>query len=147
MEIYNVRGKVYKVFDTQKISEKFSKREIVLEVRTTNERGSFTDYIKMQAVLDKCADLDDVNKGDEVAVHWKLAGRKWKNKEDVEQFFINVELTDISIVSKADGTGSEDSIEDQYPGMEGPVDDDPFKAKENNAIINPDEEEVNDLPF
>ena len=149
MEIYNIRGKVYKVFDTHVVSEKFKKREIVLDVRTSNERGTFSDYVKMQAVLDKCSELDDVKKGDEVAVHWKLAGRKWKNKEDVEQFFTNIELISISIVSKADGTGSEDAIEDQYPGMDQPVDDDPFKAKTSNddGIINQDDDGADDLPF
>lgn len=50
---FEILGKVILKEDTQKMSEKFSKREFVIEVE--NERNSdWNDFIKFQLTQDRC---------------------------------------------------------------------------------------------
>ena len=141
MDTYNLRGKVTEIWDTNVVSEKFKKREFVVEVNNRSERGTYIEYIKMQLVMNNCDLLDGIQKGDIIAVQWTLMGRRWK-KDDKNVYFTNVEARDITVVSRIDGTGTEDTIEDQYP-IE-PEDDIMFPAKFAPA---PADDEPDDLPF
>jgi single-strand DNA-binding protein len=47
---YELQGRLFEIFDTQQITDTFKKREFVVE--TTS--GMYNEYIKMQAVQDKC---------------------------------------------------------------------------------------------
>lgn len=140
MDIYTLSGKVHKVFDLNQYSEKFRKREFVVEVNSVTDRGSFIDYIKLQAVNQVCDDIEDLKKGDMVVVRWGLAGRKYK-KDSEEKYFTNVEAVEIDIVSREDGTGTGDTIEDQLP----------FEEPENTLFDVPagetPDDEPDDLPF
>ena len=145
MDIYRVRGSITKVWDTQTVSDKFRKREFVIEYKDTNERGTFIDYLKLQMVQSNCDLLDGINKGDLVIVQWKPTGRRWKNQDGEWAYFTNLEATDIDVVSRADGTGSEDTIDDQLPLGQ----DDPFASSEEpqRTTQDPIDDIPDDLPF
>jgi len=145
MEKLRLRGKICIVWDTDQKSDKFRKREFVVEVNESNERGSFIDYIKLQMVQDNCDLLDGINKGDLVSVEWKVSGRRWKDKNNEWAYFTNLEAVDITVVSRVDGTGSEDSIEDQLPLGK----DDPFALPDDSIPDNtgPADDGTDDLPF
>ena len=147
MDTYRARGKIIEVWDTQQKSEKFRKREFVLEVSTSSERGTYIEYLKLQMVQNNCDLLDGIYKGDLVSIEWNPMGRRWKDKDSKWVYFTNLEATDITVVSRADGTGSEDVIEDQLP-LEN-TGDDPFALPDeplrNND--NPEDEGPDDLPF
>lgn len=86
---FEVEGKITEIFNTQEISEKFRKREFVIE--HTRDTGSyqFTDYIKFQLTQDKCEILDNYQKGQDVKVSFNLSGRKYeKNGETL--YFTNL---------------------------------------------------------
>lgn len=146
METYRARGKIIEVWETQQKSDKFRKREFVLEVSTSSERGTFIEYLKLQMVQNNCDLLDGINKGDLVSIEWNPMGRRWKDKDGNWVYFTNLESTDITVVSRADGTGSEDAIDDQLP-LEG-SNDDPF-TKPSESIPNNDplDDGSDDLPF
>lgn len=74
-------GKVHKVFDTQQITDTFTKRELVVETD-----GEYPQYIKIEFVKDKTALLDELNEGDSVTVSYDLRGREWNGK-----YFTNVQ--------------------------------------------------------
>lgn len=77
-------GVVYSVGDTQRVSEKFSKRDLVL----LDESGKYPQHICIQFTQDKCDLLDSFGEGQEVEVSYNLSGRLWLNpKTDVEQCF------------------------------------------------------------
>lgn len=135
MDTYNLRGKVCEVWETQQKTEKFRKREFVVEVNNSTERGTYIEYIKMQFVQNNCEQLDGVNKGDMVAVRWGLMGRRWK-KDGVNQYFTNVEALELTVVSRVDGTGTEDAIDDQYP----------IEPEEGTRFTVPKEEKIDDEP-
>jgi len=138
MESYNLRGKICELWPTQQKTEKFRKREFVVEVNSTNERGTFIEYILLQLVQNNCDELDSFNIGDMVIVRWSLMGRKWGKKGE-EKYFTNVEALEITMITKGDGTGN-DVIEDQLPLG----DDALFEIPKNDSIPN---DELDDLPF
>ena len=80
---YELQGTLFELFDTQQVTDKFKKREFVVE--TTS--GMYNEYIKLQAVQDKCEILDTMKKGDIIKVAFDLRG-KLVNTRDGRQVYI-----------------------------------------------------------
>ena len=80
----NISGKIIEIFDTQKVTETFQKREFVVEYV---ENPSYPEYIKFELIQDRCTLLDPFNKGDEISVEFNLKGRKWEDKNGVVKYF------------------------------------------------------------
>jgi hypothetical protein len=70
-------------FDTQKVSDRFSKREFVL---TTEASTPYPQHISFQVTQDKCDLLDRFNEGDEIKVNFNLRGREWNGPQGVKYF-------------------------------------------------------------
>ena len=73
----NLQGKIYKIFDTIQVSEKFSKREFVLDCQSNN---GYPQYIKMEFVQNNCSILDSFKVGDSVNVEFDINGLTWCRK-------------------------------------------------------------------
>jgi single-strand DNA-binding protein len=81
-----VQGKLFEIFDEAQVTDKFKKREFVLEIAD----GSYTQYPKFQMTQDKCSLLDNFNKGEEVTVTFNLSGKPFtKNGETM--YFTNLQ--------------------------------------------------------
>ncbi|EMR01712.1 DUF3127 domain-containing protein [Cesiribacter andamanensis] len=80
----NVRGTIKEIFDTQQISDRFSKREFVIEYA---DNPQYPQYIKFEMVKDRCDMLDDFKAGEEVDVQFNLRGRAWTNAQGATQYF------------------------------------------------------------
>jgi len=76
------KGKIIDIFQTQQISDKFKKREFVIE---TDEQ--YPQLIKMEFVQDNCSKLNSFAIGQDVEVFFNLRGRKWTNKEGKDNYF------------------------------------------------------------
>ena len=83
---YDVTGRLHDIFDEQQVSDKFRKREFVLEV----QEGQYPEQIKFQLVQDKTALIDPYKVGDEVKVTFNLRGRGF-NKNGQMLYFTNLE--------------------------------------------------------
>ncbi|GGF06747.1 DUF3127 domain-containing protein [Hymenobacter cavernae] len=83
---YEATGRLHEIFDEQQVSEKFRKREFVLEVQD----GQYPEHIKFQMVQDKTALIDPYKIGDEVKVTFNLRGRGF-NKNGQMLYFTNLE--------------------------------------------------------
>jgi single-strand DNA-binding protein len=83
---YDATGRLHEIFDEQQVSEKFRKREFVLEVQD----GQYPEHIKFQLVQDKTALIDAYKVGDEVKVTFNLRGRGF-NKNGQMLYFTNLE--------------------------------------------------------
>lgn len=70
-------------FETQKVSEKFSKREFVI---TTGEDTPYPQHVIMELVNDKCPGLDLYNVGDKVKVQMNISGREWNGPQGIKYF-------------------------------------------------------------
>lgn len=80
---------------TQKVSEKFQKRDFVI---TTEAGTPYPQHISFQITQDKCALLDKFNVGDELKVYFNLRGREWSGVEGTK-FFNTLEAWRIEKVS------------------------------------------------
>ena len=80
----DVTGRVIEVMETQQVSDRFRKREIVIEYATNPE---YPEFVKFEFVQDRTALLDKVRPGDDVKIFFDLAGRKWTNGEGKVQYF------------------------------------------------------------
>lgn len=81
-----IKGNVHRVFETQTLSEKFAKREMVLK---TNEK--YPQLITIQVINDKCALLDNIQEGEHVTAKINLRGREWINKLGEAKYFNTIE--------------------------------------------------------
>ncbi len=79
-----ITGIVYRIFDTQQVNATFRKREFVVEY---SENPSYPQFIKFEAIQEKCDDLNNFKLGDKVEISFNLKGRKWINQQNQEVFF------------------------------------------------------------
>src|ERR1700741_342803 len=78
-----VTGQLKVKFDTQKVSDKFSKREFVL---STDLSTPYPQHVQFQITQDKCSMLDQFNPGDELKVQFNLRGREWNGPQGIKYF-------------------------------------------------------------
>ena len=86
-----ITGTIKRIFNTQQVSEKFAKRDLVV---TTNEM--YPQDVKMQFTQDKCGLLDLYKEMDQVVVDINIRGREWINKEGEEVYFVTLEAWKIN---------------------------------------------------
>jgi len=132
---FETTGKLIEVYPTTAISDKFKKREFVIEQAETKNGFDFKDYVKFQVTQDKCSLPDQVKIGDMVKVSFNLRGRKWEKDGNVN-YFTNLEAWKLERVSSKP-SGNDDS---GFP--------DPSQATiPENKEFSSSPEELDDLPF
>lgn len=99
---YEIQGKIIQKGDTEQKSEKFKKREFVIESeRVVNTTMIFNDFVKFQLTQDRCDLVETYQVGDMVKVNFDIRGNKWeKNGETV--YFTNLEAWRIEKVQAQD---------------------------------------------
>ncbi len=70
-------------FDTQKVSDRFQKREFVL---TTEASTPYPQQVSFQVTQDKCTMLDQFNEGEDLKIQFNLRGREWNGPQGVKYF-------------------------------------------------------------
>lgn len=84
---YELTGKLIDPGSIQQVSDKFRKREFVLEKKETGSNGmEFTDYVKFQLLQDKVNLIDGFSVNDEVKVSFNIKGNKWERDGKVNYF-------------------------------------------------------------
>ena len=124
---FEITGKVTEVFPVQQVSDKFKKREFVIEKKETGGGAVFVDYIKFQLVQDKCELVNESFLREDVKVWFNIKGNKWE-KEGKVNYFTNLDAWKIE---KTSG-----SVKEQQPTPLPELEDMP-----------PSNDELNDLPF
>jgi len=114
-----IKGTVVAIGETHQVTEKFKKRDLVIQYA---ENPEYPETVKFEATQAGCDKLDELREGDEVTVHFNLRGRAWKDKNGVNQYFntLNVWRVDLNKTSS-----------------------EPMQA--NNVLSNDDD--TSDLPF
>jgi hypothetical protein len=133
---YEITGKLIEKYNEVTISDKFKKREFILEKKENSNGFEFIDFIKFQLTQDKCAILDPYAIGDELKVNFNLRGRKWE-KDGKVSYFTNLEAWKIEKIDQHD-TSSPASQQSPYDEPPMPGEDD-FSSSE--------KEDLGDLPF
>jgi hypothetical protein len=85
-----ITGKLVEKYDTQNVSDRFKKREFVLELVEEVNGNPYTNYAKMQLVQNKCDILDRFNVGDVLRVNFNIKGNRYE-KEGRTSYFSNLD--------------------------------------------------------
>ena len=135
---FEINGRLAEKQETQKVSDRFQKREFILEIKSTGTSGyEFVDYIKFQSTQEKCSLLDQFNVDDMVKVSFNLRGRKWE-KDGQVSYFTNLEAWRIEKIQDETSEPALDTpIKNAIPDQEAPF---PSQPPENDSGFD-------DLPF
>jgi len=141
-----VTGKIVVKYDTNQVSDKFKKREFVLELSEEINGNVYTNYAKMQLVQNKCDILDRFNEGDTVKVSFNLKGNRWE-KDGKVNYITNLDAWRIENAA----AGSSQEMAQPVPGYANMNGNNGGNAGFNNnstgSFYNPSPESVDDLPF
>jgi hypothetical protein len=124
---FEITGKVIDISPVNQVSDKFKKREFVIEKKETGGPAVFIDYIKFQLVQDKCDLINESFLNEEVKIWFNLKGNKWERDGKVS-YFTNLDAWKIEKTSA------------QVSGQSVP----PHSTMEDTI---PENEELSDLPF
>ena len=79
-----VKGIIKKISETVQISDRFRKREFVLEYSSNPD---YPQPIQFELVQDRCEFLDEFKEGQGVEVHFDLRGREWTSPQGQVKYF------------------------------------------------------------
>jgi hypothetical protein len=104
-----VAGKIVAIMPTQVVSEKFSKREFVIETP-----DQYPQQILFQLTQDKCSVLDSLKIGQEVDVHLNIRGRSWQNPQGETKYFNTLEAWKIDVLGATAQPHIADDLDEMF---------------------------------
>jgi len=124
---FEIIGKVIDISPVNQVSDKFKKREFVIEKKETGGAAVFIDYIKFQLIQDKCELINESFLNEDVKIWFNLKGNKWERDGKIN-YFTNLDAWKIEKISSA----SRDQNVQPHATLED---------------IPPENDELSDLPF
>jgi len=82
----DIKGKVHEISPVITVSEKFKKRELILEYA---ENPTYPELVKFEAVQDKVNLFDNIKIGDQVELFFNLRGRAWTDNKTGKTSYFN----------------------------------------------------------
>lgn len=82
-------GKLHTIFETKQVSERFSKREFVVEL---NDNPKYPQVVLFQLTGDRCSQLDGLSVGDQVRIEFSLRGREWRSPSGELKYFNSLDV-------------------------------------------------------
>jgi len=125
---YQITGKVAEVYPVNRVSERFRKREFVIEHKDSSSGQAFVDFLKFQLTQERCDLIDESWLRQEVTVTFNLKGNRWE-KNGMVNYITNLNaLSVVRGVTMAEGGEQAAPL----PGLED---------------VPPPDPELDDLPF
>lgn len=97
---FEIEGKLVEKFDEIVVSDKFKKREFVIETEDNSSGSVYTELIKFQLVQAKCDSIEPMVIGNQIKVHFNIKGRKWE-KDGKTSYFTNLDAWRVEAGSSA----------------------------------------------
>ena len=79
-----IKGKIKNISETVQISERFRKREFVVEYASNSD---YPQPLQFEMVQDRCELLDPFEVDQDVEVFFDLRGREWTNPQGEVKYF------------------------------------------------------------
>jgi len=95
---FDVTGKLHVAYETKQVSERFTKREFVVEVAD----GKYPQFVLFQLSGDRCSQLDDHRIGDSISVTFNLRGREWRSPQGETKYFNSLDVWKIEAARPAE---------------------------------------------
>jgi hypothetical protein len=124
---FEITGKIIDILPVNQVSDKFRKREFIIEKKESGGAAVFIDYIKFQLVQDKCDLINESFLNEDVKIWFNLKGNKWE-RDGKLNYFTNLDAWKIEKIS---GQGRDQNV----------------SSGTTLEDIPPDNEELSDLPF
>jgi len=102
-KINKIIGTIYHIGTTNRVSDKFQKREFVIQ---TDEK--FPQLVSMQLTNDKCDLIDNLQFGELVECCYNLRGREWISPTGEKKWFNSIECWSIQF---ANATAKQNFVE------------------------------------
>lgn len=83
---FEISGKLIEKFDAIQVSDKFRKREFVVEKTETAGNTEFSNYIKFQLTQDRCDLIEAFHTNDEIKISFNIRGNRWERDGKVSYF-------------------------------------------------------------
>lgn len=83
---FEITGKVIDIAPVNQVSDKFKKREFVIEKKETGGSTVFIDYVKFQLLQDRCDLINESYMHEEVKVTFNIKGNKWERDGKINYF-------------------------------------------------------------
>ena len=99
MALFNIKGKVKSVGAEQKISDNFSKRELIV-LETVGQREQ---PLLFEATQDRMSLLDGISAGDEVNVGFYINGREWTARDGNVRHFVSLSVNSVEKIGDVAG--------------------------------------------
>ncbi|MCB0698545.1 MAG: DUF3127 domain-containing protein [Chitinophagales bacterium] len=139
---FEITGKLIAVSDTQQVSDRFKKREFVLETAEEINGNVYTNYAKMQLVQNKCEIIDNFNVGEDLKVSFNVKGNKWERDGKVN-YITNLDAWRIERAEQGGGMAAPASPAYTNMNAGGSA---PQQGPDASGY-NPSPESADDLPF
>ena len=141
-----VTGKLLVKYDAQQVSEKFKKREFVLELAEEINGNIYTNFAKLQLVQTKTDIIDRFKEGDIVKVSFNIKGNSYVDKKDgMTKYITNLDAWRVESANAATNTNNNTQAAPAYNN----AGNNQGGGNNYNAApnFNPSPETIDDLPF
>ena len=115
-----IKGKIKNISETVQISERFRKREFVVEYTSNPD---YPQPLQFEMVQDRCELLDSFEVGQEVEIFFDLRGREWTNPQGQVKYFNTLQawklVSEQSSVTTSPTTSAQKTsapVPDEKPG-------------------------------
>ncbi|MGB4292725.1 MAG: DUF3127 domain-containing protein [Bacteroidales bacterium] len=95
---FEITGKIIDILPVVNVSDRFRKREFVIEKKDAGGGIVFVEYIKFQLVQEKCDIIDGSFLNEEVKVYFNIKGNRWE-KDGRVSYFTNLDAWKIEKIS------------------------------------------------
>jgi len=119
-----VEGKLHAIFDTVQVTDRFQKREFVVEM---SDNPRYPQLVLFQLTGDRCGNLDGFRVGEDVRIEFSLRGREWKSPKGEVKYFNSLDVWTLDRVGDRGRSDDEPPPPDEPPPGYDDIDDDlPF---------------------
>ncbi len=109
---FEISGKLIEKFDPIQVSDKFRKREFVVEKTETAGSAEYINYIKFQLTQDRCNLIEAFHTNDMIKISFNIKGNRWERDGNVN-YFTNLDVWRIDQLSDKLNGSNEDA---SFPG-------------------------------
>jgi hypothetical protein len=95
-----ISGKLHATFEAQQVTQRFRKREFVVEL---GDNPDYPQFVMFQLTGDRCEHIDGFKIGDEVNIEFNLRGREWNSPQGETKYFNSLDVWKIEKLGSNDG--------------------------------------------
>src|SRR5690242_17418669 len=111
-------GKLHAIFETKQVSERFTKREFVVEIA---DNPKYPQLVLFQLSGDRVSQLDRMRVGEAVHIEFSLRGREWRSPAGEVKYFNSLDVWKVEPVRAGRGDADDPRDLDMPPRLDEPL--------------------------